>query len=408
MRLAVYTDYVYRRVDGVVYAERAFALFLAALTPHVERLRLVGRLAPDGGQTRYALPGDVELAGLPHYDSLARPAQALRSLLGSIRPMWSALAEIDVVWILGPFPHAVLLTLVALARRTPVVIGVRQDWPSYVRMRRPGRRWMHGSADLLEWIWRSLARRLPVVAVGSELSAKYAHAPAVLDLVVSMVPAAEVERPVRARDYGSERQILSVGRLDQEKNPLLLADVLALLESEERRWRLRVCGEGDLADALADRLAALGLQERADLLGYVPMGDELFELYRSSHVLLHVSWTEGFPQVLAEAFACGLPVVATDVGGVRAGAGQAALLVPPGDPRAAADAVLRLACDSDLRARLTEAGRQRAHDLTLEAQTARLAAFLHQAARPGRSGWLPIRHLRRHGDAPAIARRRVP
>ena len=379
MRLAVYTDYVYRRVDGVVYAERAFALFLAALTPHVERLRLIGRLAPRGGATRYPLPTELELAGLPHYESLAKPASALRSLLGSVRRMWRALDGIDVIWILGPYPHAVLLVGLALVRGTPVVIGVRQDWPSYVRMRRPGRRWMHRSADLLEWIWRTLARRLPVVAVGSELSAKYAHAPAVLDLVVSMVPAAELERPVRTRDYGAQRQILSVGRLDEEKNPLLLAEVLALLTREDERWRLRVCGEGDLAGRLADRLTALGVRDRADLLGYVPMGDALFELYRSSDVLLHVSWTEGFPQVLAEAFACGLPVVATDVGGVRAGVDTAALLAPPGDARAAADAVSLIARDAELRARLTAAGLERARQLTLEAQTGRLAEFLRAA-----------------------------
>lgn len=381
MRLAVYTDYVYRRVDGVVYAERAFALFLAALTPHVGRLRLIGRLASRGGATRYALPAELELAGLPHYESLANPGPALRSLLGSARRMWRALDEIDVVWILGPYPHAVLLAVLALLRRTPVVIGVRQDWPSYVRMRRPGRRWMHLSADLLEWIWRTFGRRFPVVAVGSELSAKYAHAPAVLDLVVSMVPAAELGQPVRSRDYTAERQILSVGRLDEEKNPLLLAEILALLAREDKRWHLRVCGEGDLAGELTDRLTALGVRDRADLIGYVPMGDALFELYRSSHVLLHVSWTEGFPQVLAEAFACGLPVVATDVGGVRAGVDEAALLTAPGDARAAADALSLIARDAELRARLTEAGRERARQLTLEAQTARLAEFLAAAMR---------------------------
>ena len=381
MRLAVYTDYVYRRVDGVVYAERAFAVFLAALLPHVEQLRMLGRLDPAGGPTRYALPPGVELVGLPHYASLANPVHALRSTPTAIRRMWRALDGIDVVWVLGPHPHAVLLALVALAHRTPLVIGVRQDWPSYVRMRRPRKRWMHLSADLLESIWRTLARRVPVVAVGPDLSAKYARAPAVLDLVVSLVPAAELEQPLRAIDYTAERQILSVGRLDEEKNPLLLAEVLALLRREDERWRLRVCGEGDLAGALADRLTALGLREHADLLGYVPLGAELFELYRSSHVLLHASWTEGFPQVLAEAFACGLPVVATDVGGVRAGVDGAGLLIAPGDARAAADALLLLARDADLRARLTRAGRDRARELTLEAQTGRLAAFLRTAPR---------------------------
>jgi glycosyltransferase involved in cell wall biosynthesis len=376
VKLAVYTDYVYRRVDGTIYAERAFALFVAALAPSTERLRLIGRLAPDGGESRYALPPGIELAPLPHYRSLADWRAALRSLGRSVGHAWRALDDIDVVWVLGPFPHSILLASIALCRRRSLVLGVRQDWPSYVRMRRPGKRWMHLSADLLEWIWRSLARRFPVVAVGPELSAKYAGAPAALDLVVSLVPAAEVERPTRLRDYDGALDILSVGRLDQEKNPLLLADVLALLHRDDRRWRLKVCGEGDLAGALQDRLAELGLTEHAEVLGYVPIGEDLFELYRSSHAFLHVSWTEGFPQVLVEAFACGLPVVATDVGGVRAGAGPAALLVRPGDPQAAADALQRIARDGDIRAQLTGAGRERASGLTLEAQIERLAAFL--------------------------------
>jgi glycosyltransferase involved in cell wall biosynthesis len=381
VRLAVYTDYVYRRTEGTVRAERAFALFLAALDPHVERLRLIGRLAADGGQARYALPREVELAPLPHYPSLADPRAVLYSLRRSARYVWRALDDVDVLWVLGPYPHAIVLVAVALCRRRSVVLGVRQDWPSYVRRRRPGRRWMHWSADVLEWIWRALARWFPVVAVGPELSNNYAHAPAVHQLVVSLVPAAALERPVPPRDYGAELAILSVGRLDEEKNPLLLADVLALLHRRDPRWRLRVCGEGDLAGALSDRLRELGVADRAELLGYVPMGEELFGLYRSSHALLHVSWTEGFPQVLVEAFGCALPIVASDVGGVRAGVGEAALLIPPGDPRAAADALERLADDTEMRARLTNAGLQRAAGLTLESQASGLVAFLETARR---------------------------
>jgi glycosyltransferase involved in cell wall biosynthesis len=388
MRLAVYTDYVYRRVDGVVHAERAFALFLAGLGPHVEQLTLIGRLAP-AGEMRYPLPPDLQLAPLQYYGSLARPTAALRALLASLRQMWRALDEIDVLWALGPYPHAIALVLIACARRRAVVLGVRQDWPRYVRMRHPSRRWMHSAADALEWVWSTLARRLPVVAVGPELSARYAHAPAVLDLTVSLMRADAIDACPDPRDYDAELRLLSVGRLDQEKNPLLLADVLALLSASDARWRLVVCGEGDLAPALADRLAQLGVAARADLLGYVPMGGTLLKHYCSAHAMLHVSWTEGFPQVLTEAFATGLPVVATSVGGVPTGVGEAALLIPPGDARAAADALRRIASEPELRTRLARAGLSRARDLTLEAQTARLASFLRDryrlAARAARS-----------------------
>ena len=78
--------------------------------------------------------------------------------------------------------------------------------------------------------------------------------------------------------------------------------------------------------------------------------DGLLDLYRSSHAFLHVSWTEGLPQTLFEAFAAGLPVVATAVGGVPAAVGDAALLVEPGDADPPAAELLRLAGDEALRA----------------------------------------------------------
>jgi glycosyltransferase involved in cell wall biosynthesis len=173
-----------------------------------------------------------------------------------------------------------------------------------------------------------------------------------------------------------EGVVLSVGRLDAEKNPLLLADVLAALRSRVGSWRLVVCGEGPLGEALRGRLEDLGVADEAELRGYVPAGAGLEDLYRRSDALLHVSWTEGMPQVLLEAFAAGLPVVATAVGGVEEVAGDAALLVPAGDADAAAAALERLAADPALRKELVEAGLERVRDRTLEAQCAAVARFL--------------------------------
>jgi glycosyltransferase involved in cell wall biosynthesis len=131
------------------------------------------------------------------------------------------------------------------------------------------------------------------------------------------------------------------------------------------------------ADLMA-RLREVGADGAADLRGYVPVDAGLLDAYRSSDVFLHVSWTEGVPQVLFEAWAAGVPVAATAVGGVPAVADGAALLVPPGDADAAADAVRRLAGDGELRASLVAAGRERAAATTLEESRRRLAAFLEE------------------------------
>ena len=171
-------------------------------------------------------------------------------------------------------------------------------------------------------------------------------------------------------------RLLSVGRLETEKNPLLLADVLARLDAEGPRWHLTVVGDGPLRAPLAQRLEQLGVAERADLRGYVPHDDGLTDAYRDSEILLHVSWTEGLPQILFEAFAAGLPVVATDVGGIRAAVGEATELIPPGDADAAARALETLRADAALRAQRTRSGLALARAHTLEAETARLAAFL--------------------------------
>jgi glycosyltransferase involved in cell wall biosynthesis len=373
-----YTDYVYRERGGVVYAERAFALFLIALGDQVGGLTIVGRLDPEPGPMHYPLPPAIRFVALPHYSSLADPRAAISALWRSLHRFWRSLDGADRIWVLGPQPHAVALALIGLLRRRSVVLGVRQDYPTYVRSRRPARPWLHRAADLLELCWRALARRCPVVVVGPELARRYRHAPRLLEIAVSLVSTGDIEAGALAaqRPYGDELQLLSVGRLDREKNPLLLADVLAILRRGDSRWRLVVCGEGPLESALADRLAELGMADHADLRGYVPLGRGLFEVYRASHAFLHVSLTEGMPQVLIEAFASGVPVVATAVGGVAAAVGEAALLIAPGNAAAAAAAVQGIAADAALRGRLAGAGLTMARSHTVEHETARVAAFI--------------------------------
>jgi glycosyltransferase involved in cell wall biosynthesis len=378
VRLAVYTDYPYARSNGAVLADRAFALFIARLAPAFDRVIALGRLDPSGEAGRYPIGDEVEFVALPFYAALTKPLAALSALAGSLRAYWAVLNQVDAVWLLGPHPFGVLFALVALARRRRVVLGVRQDLVPYVRARHPGRTATLAAAWLLEMAYRALSRACPVVVVGPGLARNYRHARAVLEIAVSLVPAADVVDPDGAlrRGANGERVVLSVGRLEAEKNPLLLADALAALAERDSRWQLVVCGEGPMRGELAARLERLRVSDRASLRGYVPNHEGLTDVYRSSDVFLHVSWTEGLPQVLLEAFAAGVPVVATDVGGVGESVRDAALLIPPGDASAAAAAVERIASDGDLRERLVRAGNAFVRERTAEAESERVADFL--------------------------------
>lgn len=378
MRLAVYSDFPYRRHDDRLYAGQAFVLFLAGLADFAEHLVLVGRLDPLDAPWHFLLPDSIEYKPLPHYAKASEPLGVFAALAGSVSAFWRALDGIDTVWLFGPHPLVILFALIALARRRSVALGVRQDYIPYVRNRHPGRRGLLFGAQLVDRAFRLLARFCMVVTVGPALARQYDGARRLLMMNVALIGESELlgEDALPATSQGEDLVVLSVGRLDDEKNPLLLADVLADLRRDGRPWRMTVCGDGPLEDRLRERFAELGLDECADVRGFVAAGAALQALYRNSDFLLHVSFTEGVPQVLFEAFAAGLPVVATDVGGVGTMAGSAALLVGPNDARAATAALRRLAEDRELCKRLVAAGLQVARAHTREEQCRRVAEFL--------------------------------
>lgn len=377
-RVAVYTDHLFWRSDGELYSDRSFPGFVARLAPHVGSLVFLARVDPSPGVAQHKLPAGTEVIEMPWVGSLSNPLDVARMMAGSMRRFWRVLDEVDAVWLVGSYLVSFVFAAMAALRGKRVVLGVRQDLPQYARGRYPGRRSIHLVADLLEGVYRLLSRAFPIAVVGPGLARNFRGARSLLELSVSLVSEDDIVNRDDAvgRSYDGELTILSVGRLDPEKNPLLLAEVLSSLSRNGRQWRLIVCGDGPLEGELAARLEELGLGGMADLRGYVALEDGLLQLYRDSHVFLHVSWTEGLPQVLFEAFASGLPMVATAVGGVPEGVDGAGLLIPPGDADAAVAALRRVADERPFREELIDRGLERARAHTIELESRRLAAFI--------------------------------
>jgi glycosyltransferase involved in cell wall biosynthesis len=148
----------------------------------------------------------------------------------------------------------------------------------------------------------------------------------------------------------------AVGRLSAEKGFDLLIRAVGQLVSEGLDVGLLIAGEGDERAPLQALIEELGLSARARLLGYC---SDTRALYQSLDTYVLSSIREGLPNVLLEAMALQVPVVATRIAGVPRLVvdGVNGLLVEPGDVAGLVAAIRRIAADSDLRARLAGAGR---------------------------------------------------
>ena len=291
------------------------------------------------------------------------------------------------MWIFGPHIFGWLLAILALLRRRRVVLGVRQDTVQYTRRRIASRRWVPilAAMRLLDLVDRLASRRLPTTVVGEEVGRRYgAPRPRLLVMTVSLVRESDIVATPEPKDWTGQLELLTVGRLEPEKNPLLLVELLAELDRRDPgRYRLTWIGRGVLEDDVRRLASELGIEHRLERTGYVPFGPRLLDHYRRAHVFVHVSLTEGLPQVLLEAHASGTPIVATDVGSVRVAldGGAAGILVPPSNLGALVAGVERLVHDPIARERMVSGGLGLAHERTFERETARVARFIAEATR---------------------------
>jgi glycosyltransferase involved in cell wall biosynthesis len=384
-RLGLFIDGPFRRDEhGRVFTndeEFGFMRFAARVGSRFGRFALVARAA---GQERtpYELPAGVELIPLPDYGSLRRIGRLLAAIPRTVARMWRALDELDVVWVTGVHPLGLLMALLTRIRRRRLVLLIRQDSPQYFRTRLPSRRWapLLALVLFLDWCFRVLARRAPVTVVGSDIALRYrAPGARVLEMHVTLLEDSQLAAGPSKADWSGQIGLLTVGRVAPEKNPMAAVEMLHELDrGEPGRYRLTWVGEGPESEALARRAAELGVEDRLELPGYVPFGDELLALYRDAHAFVHISLTEGVPGVLFEAMGWGVPIVATDVGGV-AGAlagGEAGLLVPPRDVAALAAAVRRLEGEPAMRRELSERALEIARRTSLDSESQRVAAFI--------------------------------
>jgi glycosyltransferase involved in cell wall biosynthesis len=221
------------------------------------------------------------------------------------------------------------------------------------------------------------------------LRARTCHA----DRTVVIPNAVDVDAYPQAPLERALPRLISVGRLAAPKDWSTLLSALAELDPETFA-ELVIVGDGPDRERVEDERNRR-LPERVRLLGE---RDDVPGLLSDADVFVLASRSEGLPLSVVEAMAAGLPVVASDVGGLRelVRDGETGVLVPPGDPAALADALRPLLADRELRRRLGSAGRVRAETLfdLSGFRRAHLELYRRELAAAGVSSAAPKRERR--------------
>lgn len=281
-----------------------------------------------------------------------------------------------------------LLTLVPGIRPCPpYVVSLRgSDVPGYDPFNERVER-LH---RLLKPVTRRIWRRASKVVALSDALAETAHRtePGIeIDVIPNGIDASHFSPP-SSRAPGKAIRLITVARLLERKGIQTILSACAhptVLDIE-----LKIVGTGPYEPELREQVRKLRLEDRVRFLGFVP-NEDLPHLYRDSDIFVLPSQTESFGLVFAEAMSCGLPIAASNVGGIPETVrdGVDGLLCPPDDPASLRENLLRLMSNVDARKEISHWQRERILERYTWDQIAARYADLYRSVlathKPGRN-----------------------
>jgi len=319
-------------------AERVIAVLAGALAARSHQVWLVTLSGTE--QDFYPVDSRVRRIGLHLMGDSPNVLHALRANARRIRALRRVVSDVA--------PHAVVsfmtsmnvLAILACRRlAVRIIISERVD---------PG---AHREPKVWTALRSLLYHRADAIVVQTEsIAAWFRQRLRGAQVVVIPNPVAPVAVGATPRQE-SDPFILAAGRLAHQKGFDLLIRAFAAAAAPCRKLRLVIAGEGPERQPLHDLAVELGLDLQVSFPGQVR---ELSAMMRAAVAFILPSRYEGFPNVLLEALAAGVPCVAADGPGATReilADGAYGLLVPPEDVRALAQAIERITTDGELRKR---------------------------------------------------------
>lgn len=346
-------------------------------------------LLSEGGalaQQAEAVGARIDVLGLRQQDCAPFRPQCVTGAIRAVCRYRALTADVDIVdaWLVPAMTFAMLAQPLV---RVPALLGGRRNLGDLYR----SKPWYRRAAAA------AAARRMDAIVANSRAAAAEVIAQdRVAPGRVHVIPNAVLPRASSPSDrlryragWGFSDHHLVVGcvaNYKAEKGLGLLIHAAARLREQVPDLRFVIVGEGPLRSELEAEIRRRQVEPTVRLHGGEP---DARAVYSAFDLLVQASETEGLPNVILEAAAAGLPIVATSVGGTTeiVTGEQNALLVQSGDATGLATAIARMAADPELRERLGRAARERAADFSTERLVAATASlYLRLAGRVPSNG----------------------
>lgn len=377
MRLGFYYHINAAVVDERIYLPSLLGVFLDDLSLRVEHLTLLLHTVPYNASIQ-----DYELAGSNiGYVNLGEKKSFLHRLLWGKHTLKNLdnRIDFDVLLVRAPTPLAPAL-YAYYSGRCPVSFMMVGD---YVESHSP----YFSAKWLLDLLYERMMNKhiLPfcLTMVNSQaLKDKYDQ--------ISKETIRIKTTTLRSEDFyyredtclGDQIHLLYVGRYDWQKGFKELFEAVVLLKNS-KSIVLHMVGWDDDKDQknrirMEKTIKSLSINDNVVIEGYKRIGSELNEMYRQSDIFVLPSYAEGFPRCIREAMANGVPVIATNVGGIPGDLsdGVNAILIPPHDTDAIVGAITNLLENKAFRRTIIKNAYLQAEDSTLVNQNKRIINIL--------------------------------
>jgi len=345
------------------------------------RIALIGPLPPPSGgmanQTRQlagllAQEGvSVELVQVnapyrPRWVGRIKGLRAVFRLLPYFFHLWRAAGRADLFHIMansGWSWHlfAAPAIWIAKIKKIPVVVNYRGGEAEGFLTR------------ALRWVKPSLARTDILIVPSGFLQEVFGRFGFTATIVPNVINLSQFSPRQPSTDDASGPHILVARNLEPIYDNTSALRAFRIVKDQLPSALLTIAGSGPERAALEDLARILNLDAAVHFTGRVD-NEHMPELYRSADVMINPSLADNMPISVLEALASGVPIVSTNVGGVSflVEDRRTALLIPPGDPQAMAQALIEVLTTPDLARRLSEAGLESVQQYTWQGVRERL------------------------------------